>query len=149
MMGAFLAALCLPLSLAGCDYGRAESVRVKDAYVRLAALPGRPAAGYLSVHATAGHGDLVQVSSPQAGRVEMHETMAMGGSMSVMRPLARVAMDEKNEVAFTPGGRHLMIFNPDPALKPGGQIGLTLQFAGGAKISAPARLIAAGDDAPR
>ena len=148
MMGAFLAALCLPLSLASCDHAGTESVRVKEAYVRLTALPGRPAAGYLTVRATADHGDLVQVSSPQAGRVEMHETMATGRAMSAMRPLARVTIDRQNEVAFTPGGRHLMIFDPDPALKPGGQIALVLQFAGGARIGAPARLIAAGDDAP-
>jgi len=81
--------------------------------------------------------------------VEMHETMATGRAMSAMRPLARVTIDRQNEVAFTPGGRHLMIFDPDPALKPGGQIALVLQFAGGARIGAPARLIAAGDDAPR
>ena len=42
-MGAFLTALCLPLSLASCDHAGTESVQIKDAYVRLAALPGRPA----------------------------------------------------------------------------------------------------------
>ncbi len=51
--------------------------------IRLPAVWGRPGAGYFDYRVEGDRGALVSVTSPQAGRIEMHETVA--GSASYER----------------------------------------------------------------
>jgi copper(I)-binding protein len=136
----------LLLCLGGCNAGSHSTVTATDPVVRLSPVAGQPAAGYLRVSASADHQALTGVSSPQAARIEMHETMS-AGTMTMMRPLAQIDLASRPEVVFAPGGRHLMIFGLDPKLKPGDSAQLVIHFAHGAPITVPAKLIAAGDDA--
>jgi copper(I)-binding protein len=39
-------------------------------------------------------------------------------------------------VSFAPGGYHLMCMDSKPMLKPGSKVPVTLQFAGGASLTA-------------
>jgi copper(I)-binding protein len=111
--------------------------------VRLPAVPGRPGAAYLELPANRVHGALVAVTSPQAGRVEMHETMSHG-EMTSMRPLARVSAQPGQPMTFAPGARHLMLFDLDPALRPGQQVQLTFRFEQGPPETVAAVAVAAG-----
>jgi copper(I)-binding protein len=136
-------------ALAGCGSGSTySSVSISNPVVRLPAVAGRPAAGYATIAATADRVALVGVSSPSAGRVEMHETMR-SGTMSKMRPIDRIDLVAEPEIAFAPGGRHLMLIDVDPRLKAGDRAQLTFRFAHGDPVSIRARVIGAGDDVPR
>lgn len=140
------------LALAGCHKARpATGVSITQAWVRLPAVPGRAAAGYFTGESAADD-TLLGVSAPGA-RVEMHETISMGGSgamgaMTGMRPVASVALPAGNAVRFAPGGKHLMIFGLDPKLKKGDTIRLSFRFRKGPPVTATAQLVGPADPPP-
>nr|WP_295659954.1 copper chaperone PCu(A)C [Polymorphobacter sp.] len=120
--------------------------RVTAAWVRLAAVPGRPAAGYFTLSAGAAPVELVGVVSPLA-RIELHGMSMAGGVMRMdALPSVRVAANERT--SFAPGGRHLMLFNLPASVKPGATVPLTFRFASGTTIAVDAVASAAGADAP-
>ena len=136
----------LGLALAACG-GSAER-GVSDAWIRLPAVPGRPAAAYFTLHGGAAPATLRAVSTPAARRAELHQSMEGGGGMTQMAPLEQVNLPAGGTIAFAPAGRHVMLFDLSPALKAGGSTTLTFTFADGAPITVPAKLLAAGDPAP-
>jgi hypothetical protein len=144
-------ALVLPC-LAGCHRAApAAGVSVAHAWVRLPAVASGAGAGYFTATASADD-SLLGVSAPGA-RIELHETMTMGGNggmggMSGMRPLPNVALRAGDAVRFAPGGKHLMIFGLDPKLKKGGTIPLTFRFRKAPPVTAPAQLVGPADPPP-
>ncbi len=76
---------------------------------------------------TSERGELVSVTSPRIGRIEMHETR-QSGNVSSMRPIDGIPAPEGAEISFQPGGKHLMLHDVDPALVPGDQAILTFHF---------------------
>jgi len=139
-------ALAALLALSACGGSAPAPTAPMPANVRLAAVPGRPAAGYFELRIEGDRGALVSVTSPQARRVEMHETMS-AGAMASMRPIARIPVREGDMLAFSPAGRHLMLFDVDPAIRPGGRIELVLHFERGEPRRLTARIEAAGGEA--
>ncbi len=111
---------------------------------QLPVLPGRPGAAYFAIQVPADHGALTGVTSPQAGRIEMHETMR-NGSMSGMRPTERLA-PENGRLVLARGGRHLMLFDVSPSLDAGGRAQLVLRFEHGQTRTLDATVIDAGGD---
>lgn len=130
------------LVLAAC--GQRPELRVADGWVRLPAVPGNPAAAYFTIHGGETADRLIGVTSPVAVRTEMHQTMETGG-VSSMAPLDSVDIPPKGEIAFAPGGRHVMLFNINPGIVPGKTVRMIFTFNSGERIiyDAPAR--AAGD----
>lgn len=63
------------------------------------------------------------VSSPQFGRIEMHETV-VENDVARMRPLEEIVIAPGERVVFEPGGMHLMLFEPRRPLD-----SVTLNFA--------------------
>lgn len=126
-------------ALAGCNAPKpdAEAIEVREAIVTLPAVAGRPGAAYFRVEAPRRGVRLQRVESPRAARAEMHD---LG-----MQPIAELILPAGEEVAFAPGGRHVMLFGLDPALRPGERIPLTLAFAGAAPVTADAEVRAPGD----
>jgi hypothetical protein len=130
------------LLLHACNQAPAPATQ-PSATVRLPAVPGRPAAGYFQLRIPGDRGALLSVTSPQAGRIELHETMDMG-NMSTMRPLDRVTVHDGETLSFAPGGRHLMIYDLAPNLVAGGRIDLILHFGRGDPVTLTATLVPAG-----
>jgi len=128
--------------LAACSQPRELSV--DGVWVRLAAVPGRPAAGYFTVHGGPAPATLIGVTTDVAIKSEMHETMTKG-TMSEMTPLQRLDIPANTDVAFKPGGRHVMLFDVNPGIKRGSTINFTFSFADGTRILHNANVIAAGD----
>jgi copper(I)-binding protein len=114
--------------------------------VRLPAVPGRPGAGYFELPIHGDRAALVSVTSPQAGRIEMHETMT-SGTMSAMRPLGRVPVRDGVTLRFVSGGRHLMLFDIDSRVRAGDRIVFTLNFERGPPEQLTALVTSAGGDA--
>jgi len=147
--------LAASLALAGCGQashnehnaaGTNTASAAPGPVVRLAAVPGRPAAGYFDYRVTGDRGALLSVSSPQAARVEIHETMNMGGHMSEMRPIARIPVRDGETLRFTPGGRHLMLFDIARDVAAGGRIELILHFERGDPVTVSATVVPTGGD---
>ncbi len=128
--------------LAACSQPRELSV--DGVWVRLAAVPGRPAVGYFTVHGGPAPATLIGVTTDVAIKSEMHETMTKG-TMSEMAPLQRLDIPANTDVAFKPGGQHVMLFDVNPGIKRGSTINFTFSFADGTRILHNANVIAAGD----
>lgn len=113
--------------------------QVRNLYVRLNAVPGRPAAGYMTIIAGAKDDRLISVTAPRA-RIEMHSTSKDGGVMKMVK-LDSVRVDSGMGVHFDPGGNHLMIFGLAGAPK---TLPMTFIFASGAKVESVAQVRTAG-----
>nr|WP_317894405.1 copper chaperone PCu(A)C [uncultured Sphingomonas sp.] len=154
----------LPL-LAACGTAQAPAEpQVQKAWVRLPAVPGRPAAGYLTLVGGTRDATLVAVTTPAAARTELHETMKMDApgapdhadhadhegmagmsGATTMRPVKALPLPAGQTVKLAPGGRHLMLFDVDAKVTPGGTVPLRLEFADGRKLETEAKAVAAGD----
>lgn len=113
----------------------AETVGVKNAWVRATA-PGQKTAGaYLELTGVADTA-LVAVDSPLAGKAELHN-MSMDGGVMRMRAVEKIDLPAGTTVKLAPGGLHVMLLDIRQAFKEGGKVPLTLTFrgAGGAKTT--------------
>jgi copper(I)-binding protein len=140
--GSFVVALLL----AGC--GQPKQAAVEDAWVRLAAAPGRPASAYFTLEGGPRDAVLISVTSPVAIKSEMHET-TKNGTMSSMAPVRQIALPARGEIAFAPGGKHVMLFDMNPRIKPGSTVPLLFTFADSLRVRIDTKAIAAGDPPPK
>lgn len=115
-------------------------IAVTNGRLLLPAVTGNPAAVYFTL---ANKGDapttLAGVHVEGAGKAEMHQTT--GGQMA---PVEKVDLAPGAEVAFAPGGMHVMAFDLAETLKAGGAAEMTLTFADGDKVSVPLSVEPAG-----
>lgn len=136
-----LQALVLSL-LFGAGLAQAASgVRAEKAWVREAPPTAEVLAGYLTLVNDSRH-DLVldDISSPQFGSVEIHETTHDNG-MAGMRQLQTLPLRAGDRVQFAPGGLHLMLMQPKAVLRQGDTVTLLLHFTDGTQLEvhAPVR----------
>ena len=143
-MRQFLSLAFIPLlALSACGKPAVEGV--SDARVQLPAVKGRPGSAYFTLNGGAADNTLLQVTSPQVVRVELHES-GMKGAMMTMKPLeGGVKVAAGGTVTFEPGGKHAMLFDINPAVKVGGKMALTFSYANGRTIAVDAEVKAAGD----
>ncbi len=115
-----------------------------------AMLPGQPAGGgYLTVTNKGKAADkLVAVSSPSAGKVEVH-TMEVVNDVMVMRPVeGGVEIPAGATVELKPGGLHVMFMQVKEPFKEGGTVPVTLEFekAGKVDVALPVQAKAGADE---
>lgn len=133
------------LILAGCGQKGGDKPVVKDAWVRMAVVPGRPAAGYFTVKGAAKDDRLLSIDSAVVDKIELHEGRMSGGMMT-MRPMADMPIPAGATIEVAPGGDHAMLFGIDQRITPGTAIPMVFTFASGARISAEAKTVPAGGD---
>ena len=107
-----------------------------------------PSGAYFTLKGGPKDETLTGVAAPAAMRAEMHESMGKGAVMT-MAPVKLVAVRAGDSVPFAPGGKHVMLFGLQPAVTAGGTTPLTFTFASGRTITVSARVVGAGDSAPR
>ena len=73
---------------------------------------------------------LTSVTSPQYGRVEIHETV-IENDIARMRPLDGLTIYAGQSVLLEPGGKHLMLMGPREPLTKGEKVDMTLTFKSG------------------
>jgi copper(I)-binding protein len=117
--------------------------RVEGAWVRAPAVPGRPAAGYLTITGGGQPDRLVGATSPGL-RIELH-TMSMDAGVMKMAQIESLPVPAGAKVALATGGNHLMIFGLAGAPK---TLPLTLVFGSGAKVTTVAEVRAPAAAAP-
>lgn len=148
---AFLASLAatLCLTLAACQPSAPKTVKVKYAWARLSPVPGRPSALYFTLTGAAKPDRLVGIDSAVVKRIELHQSMGGGDhGMMTMKPLDGVDVPVGGSALFQPGGNHAMLFDVDPAIRPGTAIPLRFRFASGAAVESEAKSVGAGDANP-
>jgi len=126
-----------------CSPAAQQAAIVSDAIVTLPAVPGRPGAAYFTIDGGADNIVLTGLSSPQAGRIELHETMQQG-SMHRMAPIRSLPIG-RAQVRFAPGGKHAMLFDIRPEVTVGGRMPLTFRFDGAPEVTVQAEVRAPGD----
>jgi copper(I)-binding protein len=151
-------AIALPIAfslLAACQGGNGDKVSVDKAWVRLAAVPGRPAAAYVTIHGGKDATRLIAIDSAQAGSSELHQSVKSGGpamksmgGMMAMRRVDGLDVPAGATVDFSGAGYHAMLFGVGTQVKAGATMPLTIRFAKGDPIAVDARVIGAGDSPP-
>ena len=74
---------------------------------------------------------ITSVSSPEFGKVELHETV-MENDVARMRPVGELVVPPGDEVRLERGGMHLMLMRPVPAADRGDAV--TLEFHDGERL---------------
>jgi periplasmic copper chaperone A len=146
-MRRFALFLAIALPLAGCGASGEAKVTVDNAWVRLPAVPGNPAAAYFDLHGGAKETELAGIESPQAERIELHESMSHGG-MTRMAPLKSVRVPPGEWISFRPAGRHAMLFEIARDVPRSRSLTLRFRFADGKVIETQALAIGAGEPEP-
>jgi hypothetical protein len=147
---AFAAACNPPAPPAPAEQSQpAGALEVREPWARASAGGASVAAGYMTIaNGTAADDRLVSVSSPRAGRVEIHE-MAMDGAVMRMRALeGGLAIPAGETVTLAPGGTHLMFIDIAAPFAEGEETPVTLTFesAGAFEMTLPVRAGGAAHD---
>ena len=131
---------CFFVALAVWAEDRSE-IAISGAWARPTIGEGRATAAYMTIE-NAGSADdvLVSAKSPQAARVEIHETKMTDDGVMTMRPLASgLTVPAGGAASLKPGGAHMMVMGLEGKLTEGGVLPLTLEFknAGAIDVSVP------------
>jgi len=121
--------VCLGFSsLTQAQNAKVGSLQIENAYTR-ATVPGQQVAGgFMKIENTGTADQLVSVSSPVAGEVQLHE-MAMEGNIMKMRQVKDISVPAGSFVELKPGGLHLMFINIKAPLAAGESFPVKLKFA--------------------
>ena len=125
----------------------ATEASVTGANVRLPAVAGRPAAGYLTIRAGDATVIVTGAASPLADRIELHGS-SMAGGVVRMSALPELRVMAGKSGGFAPGGNHLMIFGLRGDVKPGATVPVVLRLAGGGSLRVDAVAVAPGAAIP-
>lgn len=139
-----IAALLSPMFASAHEYSAGE-LHIEHPWSREMPPVAPTAAAYFVVHNKGAEADrLISVSTPHAGKAEMHEHVHADGLMK-MQQVQSVAIPAGGEVKFEPMGYHVMMFNLKQQAKDGERFPLTLTFekAGAVEVE-----IAVQKDAP-
>lgn len=126
----FFAALLIPVLGYAAGQAASTTVDAKSAWTRTTATGVKNGAAYLTLKNNTGQDDvLVSASSPAARKVEIHESKLNELGVYTMSQLKELPIKNGEEVAFTPGGLHLMLVGLNQSLDVGNEIVVNLQFA--------------------
>ncbi len=125
---ALAAALALTTPPVHAGEPPAGEVRIEQPRARAMPPGAHTAAVYLTIDNRAGLPDrLLGARSPRAKAVELH-SMFMDGGVMRMRGRSDVPVPARGRIELAPGGTHLMVIDPAPALRSGDRMPLTLIF---------------------
>ena len=134
--------------MGGISFASDEHLMVHDAWVREAPPNMKMLAGYFTVVNLSGEDkELVDATSDQFEKVELHKTMHEGG-MAKMIAQKSVTIPKQGTIHFKPGSLHLMLINPKKHLKAGDKVNITLKFAQGdeLKVTAEVKKASGGEE---
>jgi copper(I)-binding protein len=117
---------------------QAPAIEVDHAWARATPAGARTAALYLTlVNKGASSDRLVAVSTPVAGKAEVHSSTTENGVMQ-MRPVAALEVKPDSRTVLKPGGYHVMLMELKGPLKEGQSFAITLTFEKAGAVEATA-----------
>jgi hypothetical protein len=124
---------------ADCAAAEGGRLTIENAWVRAQS----DATGMSAAYFTLCNGGTAPVtveglSTPAAGVVELHETTRDANGVVSMAPTGPITLAPGEAVLFEPGGKHAMLMNLPAPIAEGATTTLSLDLAGGGKISAEA-----------
>ncbi|MBL0944159.1 MAG: copper chaperone PCu(A)C [Hydrogenophaga sp.] len=129
-----------------------QPVQVQDAWARATVANQSATGAFMKLTAPAAT-RLVEVRSPVAGIVEVHE-MKLDGDVMRMRAVSALPLPAGQTVELKPGGYHVMLMDLKAPVKAGDSLPLTLVFEGAdgkrltQEVKATARAMAVTPPAP-
>lgn len=131
------------LFLAWSAWAEDSGLTVTEAWARPTVGEGRMTAAYMIIGNPGSTKVVLKgVRSPNAERVELHETKMSKDGVMQMRPLANgLPIPARGEAMLAPGGAHIMVMGLTAPLAEGDELLLTLEFAEAAtmEIAVPVR----------
>ncbi len=106
----------------------AQVVTITDPWVRGTVAEQKVTGAFMTLTAPS-ESRLVEVRSPVAGTVEIHE-MKMDGNVMRMRPISALVLPRGKPVELKPGGYHVMLMDLKKPLNAGDTVPLTLIVEG-------------------
>jgi len=135
------------LLIAASAQGQDMGIRAEQPWARATAPQQKVGGAYVKLTSPVDD-RLVGVSSPVAGRAEVHE-MTMEGSVMRMREMTGgIPLPAGKTVALAPGGYHIMLMDLRKPLIAGQVITLRLRFEHGAPLDLEAPVAAVGAQGP-
>jgi copper(I)-binding protein len=123
----FLATALLPMAARAHGSTTEHGSLTLEAPWTRAAGQGGQGAGFLTIRNAAGADRLLSVSTPAAGRAELH-TMLRDGDIMRMRQVEAIAVPANGAVSLAPGGLHILLMGLTRPLVVGASVPLTLVF---------------------
>jgi len=119
-----------------------------DPWTRATPRVAQVAGGYVTIVNSGNQPDrLLTVTSPIAERIEVHESISVGGVVS-MRPVDDLVIRPRETVALKPGGLHLMLLKPTARLRQGERFPATFVFEKAGAIAVEFVVQGMGANAP-
>lgn len=139
----------------GCTQAAEPTAAPPAPLLRIEALTVTPtpggrdiSAGYMTIRNAGAERDvLVGVTSPAAGRVDIHETRLGEGGVMQMFPIDEVPIPADGAVAFAPGGLHLMLMDLHAPLAEAERVRMTFVFERSGAIELEAQVARPGGGA--
>ena len=129
------------------DEAGIPGMSVTDGRLVLNAVKGNPAAVYFNLKYDSDHNVAIRRADVKGAESAMLHTYADNyGKVEMMESLP-ITLSKGSEIAFEPGGNHVMAFSLSPDLQPGGTTEVTLTVSGGDTFTFPVEIVAAGDAA--
>jgi copper(I)-binding protein/mono/diheme cytochrome c family protein len=108
-----------------------DLVAVMNSWVRQPIVESDIHAGYFTlINVSEKDLKLTSITSDAYETVEIHEMTHKNGMMK-MAEIDALEIAANGKVKLAPGGKHLMLINPNKAIKTGGRVKLTLKFESG------------------
>jgi hypothetical protein len=133
--------LTAPLHAAAGAAAGAGPIAIENAWSRATAPGQAVGVGYMTlVNSGATPDTLLEVSTPMAATVQMHETTMNGGVMRMRELTEGIDLPAKSRVELKPGGVHLMLMQLQAPLEPGTSFPVTLRFRNAGKLAVAFRI---------
>ena len=128
-------------------YGQTNAIRAEQPWVRATAPQQKVGGAYVTLTSPADD-RLVGVSSPVAGRAEVHQMTMDGGVMRMREQKDGIALPAGKTVALAPGGYHIMLMDLNKPLVAGQVISVQLRFQHAPPMSLEMKVAPVGAQAP-
>ncbi|MDF2630274.1 MAG: hypothetical protein K0R39_4105 [Symbiobacteriaceae bacterium] len=114
------------------------AAQIRDAWVRPADA-GAATAAYFTITNPTNAPIILKGVQTDWGEGSLHQTVVEnGGAMTKMKHVATLEIPANGQVAFKPGGYHVMIENLKRALRPGEDVALTFRLGDGTSLTVTA-----------
>ncbi|NOX43446.1 MAG: copper chaperone PCu(A)C [Gammaproteobacteria bacterium] len=117
-----------------------DEFHIHDPWIREAPPVAKVLAAYMVI---GNHSDkpftITTIISPMFKKVEIHESKIEDG-IAKMQQIPELVIDPQQDLALSPGGNHLMLFEPNKILKHGDLVPLKFILSSGDSFSANAKV---------
>jgi copper(I)-binding protein len=138
MRGYFIMSVVISLLASMPTYADPSAVLIKGAWINEAPPTININAAYLLIENNTDKTIFItKVESPDYERIEIHRSILVNG-LAKMELQTQLGIEAKSQLQFTPGGYHLMLFNPGKLMHAGEMTSLIVSLSDEITISVEA-----------